>query len=41
MFAPLGFLPGVTKEQIAAIARRGRRSKKEAVPGGTASYVKR
>ena len=23
MFAPLGFLPGVTKEQIAAIARRG------------------
>ena len=23
MFAPLGFLPGVTKEQIAAISRRG------------------
>jgi hypothetical protein len=23
MFAPLGFLPGVTKEQIAAIGRRG------------------
>ena len=23
MFAPLGFLPGLTKEQIAAIARRG------------------
>jgi hypothetical protein len=23
MFAPLGFLPGVTKEQAAAIARRG------------------
>ena len=23
MFAPLGFMPGMTKEQIAAVARRG------------------
>lgn len=23
MFAPLGFVPGLTKEQIAAVARRG------------------